>query len=295
MNSKRDDRRFAVSFTTIPTRLHHLEAFIKKIDEWTVPPNRIFLTLSRHYLRFNQELNAERIPDAVLKHPNLEILWRDDLGPINKLFWVLLEKRSEFDFILSLDDDRDYPPSTSKDLLDGAKKLKDSVVCFGGRVFKSAQEIKFDQTVALRVGSHSDMTRLEQQESTEIDILLGTDGVLYPTHLFDSNFFDTYLQQVAKLPSLRFVDDIYISGYLASRDISIRLVPSSSPVKNFPRWSFKRDLSRVLFRFFRNGYFEDRLWAINKDGHHHDLAIAFWSKSWRIQKNSSIVNEMTRN
>ncbi len=264
--------KFAVSFAALPTRIGRLTDFIAKIDRWKIQPDRIFLVVSPYYHRLKLSLEPSQLPAALSSHPKLEILWREDLGPINKLFWVLKERSREFDSILTLDDDRDYPPSTSADLLDGARRFESAVVCLRGRQLDESLRYLKSRTL------------ITSRQAEPVDIALGTEGILYPTRLLGEPFFDRYLEMLEQYPFIRFVDDIYISGYLASHGVPRWVVPSSVRVGDFPAYPrYLRAFRKLIKHVFQNcGYpLDDSLWGINSDGDNNDQAIRLWSEAWR--------------
>ena len=100
------DIKFCVSLTTIPSRLKSIYKTIESIQNQTLKPNKIYLSIPYKYKRFqNLEINESDIKN--IKFKNLEIIRCEDYGPATKLMGAIKEAR-DFDCVILLDDDHLY-------------------------------------------------------------------------------------------------------------------------------------------------------------------------------------------
>ena len=95
------DIKFCVSLTTIPSRVKSIYKTIESIQNQTLKPSKIYLSIPYKYKRFqNLEIDESDIKD--IKFKNLEIIRCEDYGPATKLMGAIKEARDFEQFIGNL-------------------------------------------------------------------------------------------------------------------------------------------------------------------------------------------------
>jgi hypothetical protein len=228
-------KRLVVSLTTIPSRLSNICPCLNAILQQSCPPDLIRIHIPDFSTR---EKKPYCIPEYLIRHPAIRInRWPMDEGPILKLTGALKTESDPKTLIVTVDDDTIYPKNFLKTLLLGHSLYPDAAIGFRGWLLpRSGMFLDRHVLYANTIGP-----------ATRVDVLSGVNGVLYPRHVFGSDFYDR-----TKLPPQAFfVDDICISGYLHTYRTPRILLP-------FPM--------REPFASFLRTSRSNPLWKINRDG-----------------------------
>lgn len=239
-----ENRRVIVTLTSIPSRLKYLLSTLLSLLKQSIKADEIVLSLPKYSVR---EPNKEdpyiidpMLEDFIQKKKITVLRCEKDYGPATKLLGLLKREKSlnlnkeEESLIITVDDDKIYDIDTIKNLLEGWKRNKDSVVVRKGsiitRINKNsklylANKLCFDKYNRLyeRVVLG---TKIDKDK--RVSVLFGTGGVLYRASYFNNDIFD-YKKYNPDFPGKRFftVDDIYFSGYLAKNNIVIKVINMS--------------------------------------------------------------------
>jgi hypothetical protein len=260
---------YFVTLASVPPRIRSLPVLLNEVRSWEYPPERIILTLSPYYQRFKRKLTPQDIPRELRQAPDIEILWRPDLGSINKIYWAVEPGRSRPDFYITIDDDRVYPPNFARELITNANDIGARAAGFRARYFGVGRSYAQSVVLERRTKKSPDAASVARPA----DILTGTGGVLYGEEVFFDDFHTTFQEFSRVVPEVKYCDDLFISGYLAWKRIQRWWIPPSFPIK-------KRRVSR--WRKFTNRLLGDRsLWAINREAPFNDKIIATWGERWR--------------
>lgn len=205
--------RVVVSFTTIPSRVNLLPHTLRSLARQTRRPDAVYLCLPKWSAR---EGRAYVIPD-IAEFPFVQIIadCADD-GPATKLLPALVAEADPTTRVVTVDDDVEYASDWLDRLLSGSARFPGAAVGFCG----------FNVGPLLR---GADVYDLLYEELSEIpdgicaDVLEGWRGICYQRgHFGEVSDMRTFLR---RLPSeARLADDVWISGYLASRKIERRVV-----------------------------------------------------------------------
>ncbi|MBU4530974.1 MAG: glycosyltransferase family 2 protein [Hoeflea sp.] len=199
--------RVVISLTTIPARARSLAPVLRSLLDQDMPADRIILWLPSRSLRQDRDY-----PDAGDVHipEGVEVMRCEDLGPATKLLHSLrLEKDA---LVIAVDDDVVYPENLVSTLLSAHRK--EPQTAFGLRGVMLEPGTRF---VDLWHILSSGIDRAEPA-----DILFGTWGYMVPAWLCDEAMHD-----FSGYPaSVRWVDDVWISGHLARLGIARKVTPS---------------------------------------------------------------------
>ncbi|MEM9129108.1 MAG: hypothetical protein AAGA97_05245 [Pseudomonadota bacterium] len=174
---------YAISLTSIPPRYEKLGPVLRSLLAQSVPPDRVLLILPRDYQRFGRARTEPDVPAGV------EVIWcEDDLGPAMKVLIGARRLEGSGKRMIYCDDDWLYPPHWAKGLLRHD----------GGATCGQAWDIA-------RIG----------RSGTGRDIAQGFSGVcIEPNWLSDPALCPSEIAWP--------VDDIWLSGQLARKRISIQ-------------------------------------------------------------------------
>lgn len=210
--------KIIISFTTLPKRISKIKKTIDSLLNQSVKPNHIYLWLPKEFKRVkNQDIT---IPSFISNTP-IEIKYTIDYGPFTKLRPTLEIEKDPNTIIVTADDDVLYPPNWLENLLNASKLLPDSAIGYRGRIFQNRKNLNYNQS-NLYYGSY-------EKKYLKVDILTATWGALYKRRFFDKEIFDDNI-----LKSSFFVDDIWINGNLAKKNIDRYIIPNINiqPVVN---------------------------------------------------------------
>jgi hypothetical protein len=227
-----------ISFTTIPTRIDHIQPMVDSILKQTIQADEILLWLPESYRRIKSKIT---IP-AYIKQSNIKIKWCKDIGPFTKLYYTLLQEWEHKEtIIITADDDVYYPPKWLEGLIKQSIKTPHKAIGYRGRILEDKLDYK---SGTLLFGAPS-------RKPVNVDIITGTWGALYKP-----KFFTEYIFNDEVLNSNFMVDDIWITGNLAKNKIE-RIIIKNRGVK--------------LIQEIHN---IDPLWSINKESGNNNKMLA---------------------
>lgn len=191
--------RIVVSLTTLPGREDLVWRAIESIQCQTCPPDAIYLNLP------SDRFAGSRVS---FRFEGVTLCLLPDIGPAMKLLPTLAREKDPNTFIITIDDDVEYPPQLIDKLVRAAVLFPNSAIGFTGW---SVTPIKDEIPEIWHMNQDIAGCRFFQP----VQVLEGTRGVIYRRNFFDNDILD----HACALSSFRFHDDILFSGYLASRDI----------------------------------------------------------------------------
>jgi glycosyl transferase family 2 len=214
-----DNRHVIASLTTVPDRIINLGPTIQSLLKQTRPPDEIVLAIPEFSIR---EQRPYEVPKYISRLSRVRILHcRRDWGPATKFIPIVREELAAGrgdTLIMVVDDDRVYPRDALETYLHYNKQLPDAALCFrgagmprnldwrGARMIK-ASELRQPQPAAVITGCGS--------------------------YLIQPRFFDESLWDYSQAPKGAFyMDDIWISGCLARRNVKRYVVPASAVMRS---------------------------------------------------------------
>jgi hypothetical protein len=248
-----ENRRVIASLSTVPERIGNLAPTIRCLLRQTRPPDEIILTVPEFSIR---EERSYVVPEYFLRLPRLRILHcRRDWGPATKFIPVVREELAAGrgdTLIMVLDDDRVYPRDTLATYLHYHTQMPDAAICIRG----AAMPRTFDWRDATMIyGS-------ELREPQSVSVITGCGS-----YLIQPRFFNESLWDYSQAPSGAFyMDDIWISGYLARRNVARYVVPASGRQR-----SVRRQRRTLSLHDVPNGR-----------QHNNNETIAFFRDAWDV-------------
>jgi hypothetical protein len=224
--------RIVVSLTTIPSRVHHLQEIVTCLKKQTLQVNRIYINLPIWSERENRPYPTPSLNDD----SQVKVIRCADHGPITKLYPILDEELDPETLIITVDDDIDYIPERIALLVKWAKNYPDSAI--GGSGFIIGNWWNFFGTIC------------QPKNSMRVDVLEGYSGCAYRRKFFKNDIID-----YTGAPTEAFYhDDVWISGYLAARNIPRIVHPSNEKNKEGnsgygSEKHLKKGLSEDIFGF----------------------------------------------
>lgn len=211
-------KKIIISFTTLPNRIDKIEKTVNSLLSQSVTPDNIYLWVPKEFKRVKNK--DFKIPNFIT-NSDIEIKYTVDYGPFTKLRPTLEIENDPETIIVTADDDVFYPPNWLENLLNASKLLPDSAIGYRGRVFQNRKNLNYNHS-NLYYGSY-------EKEYLKVDILTATWGALYKRKFFDEEIFDSSI-----LKSSFFVDDIWINGNLAKKNIDRYVIPNINikPITN---------------------------------------------------------------
>lgn len=201
-----------VAMTTLPGRIDKIFPAINSLIDQTVKPDRIYLSLPSYSRRHKI---AYHIPDGLINHPLVKIIPSDrDWGPATKLIPVLKDKETRPEtLILAVDDDNIYPRTILSTFLRYARVMPNAALSLRGCHMPASR--RWEDSLAFKGAQIS--------KPVKTNIIMGCGGILVKPRFFDEDLFDYDKAP----PQAFFVDDIWISGHLARRNIPKYVIPLS--------------------------------------------------------------------
>jgi hypothetical protein len=218
-SSKSDGRRVIASLTTVPERIGNLGPTIRSLLRQTRPPDEIVLALPEFSIR---EQRPYEVPEYVSRLPRLRILHcRRDWGPATKFIPIVREElaagRGET-LLMVVDDDRVYPRDALETYLHYNRQLPDAALCFRGAAMPRNLDWRDARMIRAR--------ELRQPQPAAVITGCGS-------YLIQPMFFDESLWDYSRAPRGAFyMDDIWISGCLARRNVKRYVVPASAMMRS---------------------------------------------------------------
>ena len=225
---KSDDRRIIASLSTVPERIGNLGPTVRSLLRQTRPPDEIVLAIPEFSVR---EQRSYEVPEYVSRLPRVRILHcRRDWGPATKFIPIVREELAagrRDTLIMVVDDDRVYPRDALETYLHYNKQLPDAALCFRG----AAMPRSLDWRDARMIKAS------ELREPEAVAVITGCGS-----YLIQPRFFDESLWDYSKAPPAAFyMDDIWMSGWLARRNVRSYAVPTSVMMRSV--WRQRRTLS----------------------------------------------------
>ena len=126
-------KKFCVSLTTIPSRIHNLEKTIFSLKKQTIKPDKIFLNIPHNFIRFpNDKIEEKKIKE--FRDLDIEIIRCDDYGPSTKILGSV-DKTKSFDCVIILDDDHIYDNKMFEIFLEAYEKKRGNYSFYVQKVF----------------------------------------------------------------------------------------------------------------------------------------------------------------
>jgi hypothetical protein len=227
-NRTSDTPRVIASLSTVPGRINNLRPTIRCLLKQTRPPDEIVLAVPEFSIR---EERPYVVPEYLLRLPRLRILHcRRDWGPATKFIPVVREELAAGrgdTLIMVVDDDRVYPRDALATYLHYNAQLPGAALCFRGAAMP--------RTLDWRDARMIKASELRQPEA--VAVITGCGSYLIQPRFFDESLWD---YSVAP-PGAFFMDDIWISGWLARRNMKRYAVPASVMMRSV--WRQQRTLS----------------------------------------------------
>ena len=263
------NRKIIATLTTIPERLINLRPTLQSILNQTLKPDEIILSIPPKSTRNpkNQKLYLFDIDLITFINGNNIVIRKTkyDYGPATKLLGILerelplKQEKDKESLIITFDDDKYYDPNTIQVLVDGWKSHPDCVICRKGSCIKYSDKINniliSKVPIKLRNKFNPEIFKVNEQlvigdnidEDKYVDMVFGTSGVLYLSSYFENDIFDI-LNNKDPYPYdiFKFVDDIYISGYLSKKKIN-KIIPKfcrTEYTKSFKITKFNYNIDR---------------------------------------------------
>jgi len=218
-SKKSGDRRVIVSLSTVPERIGNLGPTIRSLLRQTRPPDEIVLAIPEFSIR---EQRPYVVPEHVSRWARLRVLHcRRDWGPATKFIPVVREELAAGrgdTLIMVVDDDRMYPRDALETYLHYNKQLPDAALCFRGAPMSRDLDWR-----------HAKMIRARELRQPQPAAVITGCG----SYLIQPRFFDESLWDYSQAPKGAFyMDDIWISGCLATRNVKRYVVPASAMMRN---------------------------------------------------------------
>jgi len=237
----------------VPDRINNLRPTIRSLLKQTRPPDEIVLAIPEFSIR---EQRPYAVPKHVSRWPRVRVLeCRRDWGPATKFIPVVREELAAGrgnTLIMVVDDDRVYPRDALETYLHYNEQLPAAALCFRGAAIPQSLDWR-----------HARMTRArELRQPQPVAVITGCGS-----YLIQPRFFDESLWDYSQAPQGAFyMDDIWISGCLARRNVERYVVPASAMMQS-------------VFRQRRTLSLHDV-----PDGrqYHNNETIAFFGDAWDV-------------
>jgi hypothetical protein len=210
------------SISTIPGRAESLITVLEALNNQSLKPDFLFISVSKYYPRSKKLYPQEHFEGlktflSTYSIQNKLIVYENDIGPLLKLITPLrFYNFKDDDFIFTLDDDTPLYDRTIESLYQAYMKNKNAVYAFSG-----TRQDRF---------LHAELLP-ENYDYFEIDIVGGYRGVLYPVNLIDKTdlfkWLDLFINSCAKKLTIPMHDDHIFSYYFKYKNIPRRV--SNSP------------------------------------------------------------------
>ncbi len=212
-----------ISLTSIPTRINRIGPVIESLKSQTASIDAIILWVPRQYRR--KEFRDAVLPDL---GSGIEVRYCDtDYGPATKVLPAVKAFADEDIRIIYCDDDEIYEPTWAETLIRGSEEYPDACIALSGLTtawidrdayvrswrYRALNSITFNLYQRL----YRRMNPVKRPGVGPVDICQGFGGVLVRPQFFGPEVFD--------IPDVLWtVDDIWLSGHLATRGVKIHRV-----------------------------------------------------------------------
>ncbi len=270
-----------LTLSTIPPRFGDLYGALERLKRQTVQPDRIIVYVPRRYRRFPDYAgDLPRVPEGVeIRQPD------HDYGPASKILHAAEEFCGQDVDLLFCDDDVVYPPTWIEAFRRERRRQPDAAIAVLGFEATRLGEATMQRKHQPRAANHWRITDVEFQvralwydfrtryfsrpalrparrmflRSGYRDIFEGVGGVLVKPDHFDDTAHD--------IPDVMWtVDDVWLSGMLARRDIPIWVMAhryTQVPVKTAGISALaesvidgagRHDANKICFDYLRQKY-----------------------------------------
>ena len=203
--------RFLVSLTSIPPRFGNLPRVLGSLLDQDAAPDRVVLYLPRVFGRFAEPWRLPEVPDD----PRIEVrVVERDLGPLTKIAYAVAEADPGWD-VVACDDDQSYPRDWLARFVEARVDRPDDPLVLSGSQFASAPGSCPLPRARYKGLVHRLRRILEPglppwSRPGYVDIAEGWAGICVKPAWFGPDFME--------IPdAVRYVDDVWVSAYLASR------------------------------------------------------------------------------
>ncbi len=192
------DEYIVVSLSTTPHRIDKIGPTLDTLLRQNAPIKAIYLNIPYIFKRNN---TMYKIPDWLLRIPNITILRSKDYGPATKLLGTLANADLPANaIIITVDDDVYYPKNLVLQLAYKAMQQPGRAIGIIGANPDPESELG--------------ITKIKQNDAL-VSILQGYAGVAYRKHFFNNSVFEI----VETIADCINSDDIYLSHYLERHSI----------------------------------------------------------------------------
>ena len=248
-----ENRRVIASLSTLPSRINTLRPTAWSLLRQTRPPSEIIIAVPEFSIR---EKQLYVTPKYLSTLPRVRISHcRRDWGPATKFIDTIREELAAGrgnTLIMVVDDDRVYPRDALAAYLHYHMQMPDAALCFRG----AAMPRTFDWRDATMIHGS------EIREPQSVAVITGCGS-----YLIQPRFFDESLWDYSQAPRGAFyMDDIWISGCLARRNIKRYVVPASAKMR-----SVRQQRRTLSLHDVPNGR-----------QHNNNETIAFFRDAWDV-------------
>jgi len=227
-----DNRRVIVSLTTVPDRINNLRPTIRSLLKQTRPPDEIVLAIPEFSVR---EQRPYEVPKYISRLPRVRVLHcAEDWGPATKFIGAIQDELAagrENSLIMVVDDDRLYPRDALETYLYYSEQLPNAALCFRGAAMPSTLDWDDAKMIYAK----------DLREPRPVAVITGCGS-----YLVRARFFDRSLWDYSGAPSVAFyIDDIWISAFLARANVKRYVVPASAMMRSVRRQRRTVSLNKI--------------------------------------------------
>lgn len=209
--------RVIATLTTLPGREPKLFQTLKALNEQDYKLDKIYLTIPKiskrlgiSYPEFSREIQEL-----------CTIVECDqDYGPLTKIVGGLLMEENPETIIITFDDDVKYSTKMVSSLLKYYNKLGSNVAIGSSGTLIKYSNIFYSTTS--NANNNFTIFNLSFDDTRKVDILCGFSSILYTRKFFPvkEELHDKFLKFPLLDENLYYNDDVYISGYISSKNIT---------------------------------------------------------------------------
>ncbi len=234
--------RVVFSLTTIPSRLDTIYPTLKSLNNQTIKPDAIYLTIPKKCKRLNT--SYPNISKKIQKLCKVVYIERD-YGPVTKIIGALIKEKDPETLIITVDDDVIYPSTIISEMLEWNRLFPDSALSSSGL---SIGNYPFKYSISFNQKQNDWWFTMGKNEGRNIDILYGYAGALYSRKFFPTkqNLYKDFFKYIESDKDLFKNDDVFLSFFLNKQNIKRRLVDIGEVINN----SGNDALSLDVLKFF---------------------------------------------
>jgi len=212
-----------ISLTSIPPRIERIGSVVESLLRQTARIDAVILWVPRTYRRPEyKDYTVPKLPSGI------EVRYCDfDYGPATKILPAARSFGGEDVRIIYCDDDEIYEPGWAETLIRSGDEYPDDCVAINGLLVAATDHADFVRSWRFRALNivTLEFYRLYYRSRNEnarpgigpVDIAQGFGGVMVRPHFFGPEAYE--------IPDILWtVDDIWLSGHMASRGVTIRRV-----------------------------------------------------------------------